>query len=282
MTIAVAGATGQLGRLIVQDLLRRPVAKDVVALARSPQKGGDLGVPVREADYSRPETLGPALQGVTTLLLISSSEIGQRREQHRDVIAAAKAAGVRRFAFTSVLHADRSQLAMAEDYRIAEAQILDSGLTYTLLRNGWYGENYAGAVQAAVAHGALLGSARQGRISAALRTDFAKAAAVVLSTDGHDNKTYELAGDDSWTLAELAAEISRQVGKDIPYKDLPEAEYIEALKAGGLPEFFAQALAGADVSAADGALFDDSRTLSALTGEPTALLQGIVAAILKS
>jgi NAD(P)H dehydrogenase (quinone) len=281
MTIAITAATGQLGRLVIDKLKARVDPSQIVALARTPAKGADLGVPVREADYARPETLQSALQGVETLLLISSSEVGQRAQQHRNVIEAAKAASVRRIVYTSLLHADVSSLSLADEHRATEADLAASGIAHTLLRHGWYTENYTGGVPAAVSAGALIGSARDGKISSAARADYAEAAAVVVSSEGHVGKTYELAGDQAWTLAELAAEVSRQTGRDIPYKDLPEADYAAALVGVGLPEPLAQAIAGFDVAAAGGALFDDSRQLSALIGRPTTPLSNSVADAIK-
>jgi len=281
MTIAITGATGQLGRLVIDKLKARVDPGQIVALARTPAKGADLGVPVREADYARPETLQKALKEVETLLLISSSEVGQRAEQHRNVIEAAKAAGVRRIVYTSLLHADVSPLSLAEEHRTTEADLAASGIPHTLLRNGWYTENYTGGVPGAVSAGALIGSARDGKISSAARADYAEAAAVVVSSEGHVGKTYELAGDQAWTLAELASEVSRQTGRDIPYKDLAEADYAAALMGVGLPEPLAQAIAGFDAAAAGGALFDDSRQLSALIGRPTTPLSNSVAEVIK-
>jgi NAD(P)H dehydrogenase (quinone) len=278
MTIAITGATGQLGRLVISKLRNQLPASGIVALARSPEKAGDLGVEVREADYDRPETLGPALAGADTLLLISANEIGKREAQHRNVIEAAKSAGVRRIVYTSLLHADRSPLSLAAEHLATENMVKASGIPFTILRNGWYTENYTGSIPGALAGGAFIGSAGEGRISAATRDDFADAAVAVLSGGGHEGKTYELAGDTAWTLAGLAAEISRQTGRTIPYADMPEAEYAAALAGFGLPHGLAHAIAGWDVSASQGALFDDSRQLSALIGRPTTPLAVAVAA----
>lgn len=280
MKIAVTGATGQLGRLLVERLRAKVPAGDIVALARTPSKAADLGIEVREADYTRPETLDKALAGIDTLMMISASEVGQRVPQHRKLITAAKNAGVDRIVYTSLLHADRSSLGLAPEHVETEAMLQASGLNVTLLRNGWYTENYTGSVGAAVANGALIGSAGQGRIASAARADFADAAVVVLTTPGHNGKTYELAGDSAYTLAELAAEISRQAGKDIPYVDLPPAEYTAALVTAGVPAPWPDALPALDVEAGKGALFDDSRTLSALIGRPTTSLVDSVAVAL--
>ncbi|MET4105162.1 SDR family oxidoreductase [Hymenobacter sp. UYP22] len=281
MKIAITGATGQLGRLVIEKLKTQVPADQLVALVRNSAKATDLGVETREADYAQPATLGAALAGVDKLLLISSSEVGQRAQQHHNVLEAAKQAGVKHIIYTSVLHADASPLSLAEEHRATEAELKASGVAYTLLRNGWYTENYTGSVPGAVAGGAFIGSARNGKISSATRADFADAAVAVLTGEGHEGKTYELAGDESYTLAELAAEISRQTGKDIPYRDLPVADYAATLAGFGVPEGFAHGLASWDADAAEGALFDESRQLSKLIGRPTTPLATAVAAALK-
>lgn len=282
MTIAITGATGHLGRLVIDSLKSRVPAGDIVALVRSASKAATLGVAVREADYTRPETLGPALEGVDVLLLISGTDLGKRLAQHANVIAAAKAAGVRRIVYTSILHADDSPLDLAIEHRATEAALKASGLGYTILRNGWYTENYAGSIGGALAGGAFLGSAGDGKISSAARADFAEAAAVVLAASGHEGKTYELAGDESYTLSDLAAEISRQAGRAIPYKNLPEGGYAAALKGFGIPEAFANAIAGWDTGASNGALYDTGRQLSTLIGRPTTPMAATVAAALRA
>jgi len=281
MRIAITGATGQLGRLVIEKLKARVPAEQLVALVRNPAKAADLGVEVREADYTQPAALEAALHGVDTLLLISSSEVGQRAAQHRNVIEAAQKAGVKRIAYTSLLHADTTPMSLGEEHRATEVMLQASGLPYTVLRNGWYTENYTASVPGALAGGALIGSARNGKISSATREDYAEAAVVVLTREGHMGKTYELAGDEAYTLSELAAEVSRQTGKAIPYRDLPVAEYAAALAGFGIPEGFAHVIAGFDADAAQGALFDDSRQLSALIGRPTTPLAAAVAAALR-
>lgn len=281
MTIAITGATGQLGRLVVQALKSRAPAVPLRALVRTPSKAADLGVEAVEADYARPDTLATALAGVDTLLLISSNEIGQRTLQHRNVIDAARAAGVRRIVYTSLLHADVSPLSLAGEHRETEALLQASGLATTVLRNGWYTENHTATLPAAVAAGALIGSAGQGRISAATRADLAEAAAIVLTTPGHEGRVYELAGDEAFTLAELAAETARQAGKPVRYQDLPPADYAAALAGFGLPPALAEAIAGWDVDASKGALFDGDRALSRLLGRPTTPLARAVTAALQ-
>jgi NAD(P)H dehydrogenase (quinone) len=281
MTIAITGATGQLGRLVVKSLVGKVPAKQIVALVRSPQKAIDLGVVAREADYTKPQTLTSALAGVDTLLLISSSEIGQRAAQHQNVIDAAKKAGVKRIVYTSLLRADTSPLSLAQEHWDTERALKSSGIPSTILRNGWYTENYTGSVKGAVAGGAFIGSAGDGKISSAARADYAQAAVAVLTTQGHEGRTYELAGDEHYTLTDLAAEISRQTRKAIPYKNLSQTEYAAALAGFGLPEGLAQAFAGWDVAASRGALFDDSRQLSRLIGRASTPLADVVAEALK-
>lgn len=281
--IGITGATGQLGRVVIDHLLETLPASEIVAAVRDPAKARDLaerGVEVRQADYNRPETLPRALEGADKLLLISSSEIGNRVPQHRAVIEAAKAAGVGLLAYTSLLHADSSPLGLAAEHRETEALIRTSGLPSVILRNGWYTENYTASVPVALEHGAVFGSASDGRISSATREDYAAAAAAVLTRDGEAGKTYELAGDLSYSLAELAAEIGRQARKAIVYNDLPKEEYKAALLGAELPEPLAELLADSDVGASKGGLFDDSRQLSALIGRPTTPFAESVAAVL--
>lgn len=276
--IAVTGATGQLGRLAIEQLKARVPASQLVALVRDPARAADLGVEARAADYTDPASLEKALAGVDKLYLISSSAVGQRVAQHHNVIEAAKKAGVKHIVYTSLLRADTSPLMLAAEHIATEAELKASGIAYTLLRNGWYTENYAASIPAALANNAFYGSAKDGRISSATRKDLAEAGAVVLTTDGHDNKTYELAGDEAYTLKDLAAEISRQTGKDIPYVDLPEADYAAALAKAGLPAEVAKLYASSDADAAKGALYSDDRTLSKLLGRPTTPLADVVKA----
>lgn len=283
--IAVTGATGQLGRLVVESLLGRGVpAGRVVAGVRDEAKAAGLearGVRVRAADYSRPETLASAFEGVGRLLLVSGNEVGRRVPQHENVVRAAERAGVELIAYTSILRADDSKMILAEEHRGTEEVLRASGLPYALLRNGWYFENYAAAVRQGAAHGVILGSAGEGRLSAAARADYAEAAAAVLTGEGHANQVYELAGDAGFTYTELAAEVARQTGKEVVYKDLPADEYAKALAGFGLPGPLAQALADADLGIRRGELFDDGRALSRLTGRPTVKLADAVAEALK-
>jgi len=216
MKIGVTGATGQLGRLVVEKLKEKGLAENVVALVRTPQKAADLAVEAREFDYNNPIQLVGALNGIDKLVLISGNELGQRATQHANVIESAKKAGVKWVVYTSLLHADTSTLSLAPEHLATEKTLQASGLPYTILRNGWYTENYTGSVAGAVAAGAFIGSAGEGKISSAARADFAEAAVAVVTGTGHENKVYELAGDASYTLAELAAEISKQTGKAIP------------------------------------------------------------------
>jgi NAD(P)H dehydrogenase (quinone) len=269
MTIGITGATGHLGRLVVQRLKTHVPASDLVALVRTPAKAADLGIAVREADYDRPDTLVRALKGIDTLLFISASEIGKRLAQHHNIIEAAKKAGVKRIVYTSLLHADNSPINLASEHLPTENEIKASGIPYTILRNGWYTENYTGSIGGALAGGAFIGSAGEGKVSSAARADYADAAVAAVTGTGHEGKTYELAGDTSWTLADLAAEISRQSGKSIPYRNLPEAEYAKALEGFGLPKPIAGAIASWDTGASKGGLFDESHQLSKLIGHPT-------------
>ncbi|UYY79069.1 SDR family oxidoreductase [Sphingomonas sp. R1] len=276
---AVTGASGQLGRLVVESLLGKVAPGEVVALVRDPDSLADLaarGVTVRAFDYDVAETLAPGLAGVTRLLLISGNAIGSRVPQHKAVIDAAKAAGVQLIAYTSILRAQTSPLQLAAEHKATEELLAASGVPHALLRNGWYTENYLMAAGAAIAHWALIGSAGDGVVSAASRADYAEAAAVVLTRG--EAGTFELAGDSGFTLGDLAAALSEIAGKPIPFQNLPQADYAKALEGAGLPAPFAAILADSDARAAEGALFDDTRTLSGLIGRPTTPWRETIAA----
>ncbi len=281
--IVVTGATGQLGRLVIASLLKKVPAAQIVAAVRNVEKAADLkglGVQVRQADYNQPASWDAALQGADKVLLISSSEIGQRAQQHQAVIDAAKRAGVKLLAYTSVLRADTSVLGLADEHKATEVAIRASGVPYVFLRHGWYTENYAMGIPTALNLGAVYGCAGDGRISSATRADYAAADAAVLTTEGQAGKVYELAGDTSYTLTEFAAEIAKQSGKAIHYVNLPEADYKQALLGAGLPEPLAALLADSDTGVSKGALFDDGKQLSTLIGRATTPLSAVVRAAL--
>ncbi|EKK4080161.1 SDR family oxidoreductase [Cronobacter dublinensis] len=270
--IAITGATGQLGQRVIHTLLKTVEAKDIVAIVRNPAKAAALqaqGVQVRAAGYSDVAALTTALQGVEKLLLISSSEVGQRVAQHRNVIEAAKAVSVQLIAYTSLLHADRSPLGLAGEHVATEKMLADAAIPYVLLRNGWYTENYLASVPPALEHGVFIGSAGDGKIASASRQDYADAAANVLTLDNQAGRVYELAGDNAWTLRDLTALLSETTGKNVVYQNLSEADFAAALAGAGLPEGFAKLLADSDIGASKGGLFDDSHQLSALIGRPT-------------
>lgn len=280
--IAITGATGLLGQHVIESLLKTVPASQIMAIVRNPAKATALsqqGITVRQADYSDEAAFTTALQGIDKLLLISSSEVGQRAPQHRNVINAAKAAHVKFIAYTSLLHADTSPLGLADEHVATEKMLAESGIAYALLRNGWYTENYLASAPAALEHGVFIGAAGEGKIASATRADYAAAAARVISEDGHAGKTYELAGDAGWTLSQLAAELAKQSGKKVVYQNLSEADFAAALKGVGLPAGLADMLADSDTGASKGGLFDDSHTLSKLIGRPTTSLADSVKGI---
>ncbi|MFC7533299.1 SDR family oxidoreductase [Actinoplanes sp. GCM10030250] len=283
MTIAVTGATGQLGRLVIDALISRGAAPgEIVAAVRDTTKAAELaarGVQVREADYNRPETLTSAFAGVDRLLLISGNEVGKRLPQHTAVVSAAQAAGVGFLAYTSILRADTSTVGLAPEHKASEEVIASSGIPYAFLRNGWYTENYGASFGSALSTGAFVGSSGEGRIAAATRADYAEAAAAVLLSG--EPGVYELGGD-AFTMAELAAEVSRQTGTPVVYRDLPVAEYQAILVSAGLPEGYAGLLADTDLKIVDGELDTDSDDLPRLIGRPVTPLPDAVAALLKN
>lgn len=278
--IAVTGATGQLGQLVIKSLLKKVPASTIVAIARNPEKAKDirdLGVEVRQADYDRPHTLAPALVGVNKLLLISSSAVGQRVAHHKAVINEAVRAGVNLLAYTSVLKADESPMALAQEHKITEKMIKASGLPAVILRNGWYTENYTQSIGAVLESGIVAGAAEQGRFNTAPRQDYAEAAAVVLTNnDNHVGKIYELAGDQGFTLNEFAQAIAKQSGKTIRYENLKATDFAEFLMTIGLPQGFADALADSEVQAARGWLASEDRTLRRLIGRSTTPLETMI------
>ena len=280
--IVITGATGNLGQHVIASLLTSVPAANLIAAVRTPAKAADLaalGVQVRQADYNDGASLDAAFKGATKILLISSSEVGQRAQQHQNVIDAAKRAGVSLLAYTSVLRADTSPLGLAAEHVVTEAAIRAAGLPYSFLRNGWYLENHTEHLAPVLEHGVVLGAAQDGRFSSAARADYAAAAAAVL-TAAQPQAIYELAGDHGFTLTEYAAEVARQSGKAIVYKDLPQADFKAALVSVGVPEGFADLLADSDAGAAKGGLEDHGKQLSALIGRPTTTLAEAVKAAL--
>lgn len=276
---AVTGATGQLGRLVTSALLQRIEADQIVALVRDPAKAvhlANIGVRVRPFDYDDPQSLVKPLGDVARLLLISSDTPDRRVVQHSAVIDAATRAGVGLIAYTSIIHADVNPISLAESHRETERLAGKSGLPFAILRNGWYNENYLIGAEEAIEHRALLGCTGSGRISGAARADYAEAAAVILTQTSASNHVYELAGDEAFTLSDVAAALSEASGRLVEYHDLPEATYRTALIEAGLPEEFAGALAEYSAKAASGVLFNDARTLSGLIGRPTEPLRTTV------
>jgi NAD(P)H dehydrogenase (quinone) len=280
---AVTGASGQLGRLAVQELMSRGVpAADIVAVVRTPSKADDLarsGAHVRAADYSRPQTLGAALAGVDRLLLVSSSVPGQRAAHHTNVIEAAKTAEVSRIAYTSILNADDTTNPLAGEHQDSERALRAADVPFTLLRNGWYTENYSGQLGQYLQRGEIVGAAGHGRISAATRQDYAAAAAAALLQDEEGNRTYELGGP-AFDLAELAGVISEVTGTPVAYRDLPAEEYASRLREAGLDEKNARFVAALDASIAHGDLETSSQDLARLLGRPATPLTDVVRAAL--
>jgi NAD(P)H dehydrogenase (quinone) len=282
--ILVTGASGKLGGLVVESLLRRLPASEVIAGARAPDKLRALaerGVAVRHLDYNQPATVDAALHGADRVLLVSGLE-PNRVEQHRTVIEAARRAGVRQLAYTSGPHADRTTLFLLTDHRATEAILRESGVPFTMLRNSWYVENYTQNAGPLLQMGKMFGAADDGRVSVAPRAEYAEAAAVVLTREGHEGKTYELGGDTAHTLAEIAAEISRVAGKPLVYQDVSESELASLLIQAGLPEGYARALANADTGIKHGDLRTDSGDLQRLLGRPTTPLAAAVQRALSS
>ena len=283
--IAVTGASGHLGRLVVEALLARNIpANRIVALVRDPQKVADFaerGVEVRRVDYTKPETLDAAFKGVERLLLVSSNEVGGQFTQHKKVVEAVRASGIGFLAYTSIVKADTSRMQLAVEHLATERFIRESGIPFAILRNSWYFENYTDRLASIQQHGAVFGSAGDGRVSAASRADYAAAAAAVLTNGESENKVYELGGDTAFSLDELAAEISAQAGRKIVYRDLPVEDYAQALIGAGLPEPLARIMADADLGIMRDDLLVESGDLSRLAGRPPTTLAEAVASAFK-
>ena len=282
MKIAITGATGQLGELVIQSLLKQTQTENIIALVRNFEKAQPLkqqGVELRLFDYDQPETLIPALEGVDKLLLISANEIGRRTPQHQAIIEAAVSAKVPYIAYTSLLNAPTNPLGLAQEHRETEAFILQSGLKYTFLRNNWYSENYLANVQHTAETGILYGSAQDGKISAASRLDYAEAAVKVLTTERHENQIYELAGSTSFTLADLASYIAHSSGKTVQYQNISAEDYTQALTSAHLPNALIDVIVDADIQTANGAMFSDSKDLEHLIGRKTTPIQDQVKAL---
>ncbi|MFD7588681.1 SDR family oxidoreductase [Kitasatospora sp. NPDC059811] len=266
----VTGATGQLGRLVVEGLLAAVPASEVAVAVRSAEKAADLaarGVAVRVVDYDDPASLAGAFAAGDRVLLISGSEVGRRIPQHRAVVDAARAADVALFAYTSAPGAATFRL--ADEHKATEELIRASGLPSVLLRNGWYTENYLGDAAGTVARGVVLGSAGDGRVATAPRKDYADAAVAVLLGEGHEGRVYELSGDAAWSLSELAAELALVSGQPVAHQDVAPAEHLAALVGAGLPEGFAEVLVDVDAGIARGELAGTPGDLARLIGRPT-------------
>ncbi|ARF74542.1 NAD(P)-dependent oxidoreductase [Kitasatospora albolonga] len=285
MSIVVTGATGELGRLVIDELLATVPAGEIAAVVRNKEKAAALaarGVELRIADYDHPETLAGAFRPGDRVLLISGSEVGKRVAQHTAIIDAARAAGVAQLAYTGILGGPDADFLLADEHKATEQLILDAGLPYTFLRNGWYTENHTAHLAAALEHGAVVANAGEGRIASAARADYAAAAAAVVTGEGHLGKVYELSGDTAWSFAEFAALLSEATGKEIAYKNVPAAVHQEILVGAGLPEGFAAILTDVDEAVARGLLAGTSGDLARLIGRPTTPLATSVRAALKT
>ncbi|GJN43020.1 SDR family oxidoreductase [Corynebacterium ammoniagenes] len=273
MRIAVTGATGHLGGLIIDKLLARDVAaSDIVAVVRNEEKAQDLakqGINIAVAAYEDESALAKAFDGVDRLVFVSASEVGKRIDQHTNIVNAAKSAGVAQIAYTSLLNLDSSELFLAPEHVATERLLADSGIEHVLLRNGWYWENYVSGLETGKSLGKFFSAAGEAKVSGAARADFAEAAAVVATTDGHAGKVYELAGAPALAYPDIAAQIGQVLGKDVEYVNQTPAEYEEFLRSAGVPADFAAGLASADPVIEQGALYSESTDLQDLIGRPS-------------
>lgn len=276
--IAVTGANGQLGRLVLKHLAKQ-TSEQVRALVRTPAKGQDIAseqISVVKGDYDDPASLAAALSGVERLVVISGSEVGKRVPQHAAIIDAAKAAGVQFIVYTSLLNVPQSSLILGAEHIETEKLLAESGIAHAILRNGWYLENFAGTVAAALAHGAVIGASGDGKFSAAGREDYAEAAARVVASTDLSTRSFDLGGTPAFTRREFAEELSRLSGRPIAYNNLDETAYAEMLVKAGLPEGLAKALADADRGAEAGELETASTDLEKLIGRPAKTLRSFI------
>ncbi len=283
MKLGVTGASGKLGRLVVHRLLETWEPTDIVAIIRDPAKAEDLaaeGVEVCRADYEDRASLDSALAGLDRLLLVSSNELGKRAAQHKNVIEAAKAAGIGQLVYTSAPKATTSSLVLAPEHKATEEYLAASGIPCTVLRNNWYTENYTGAVRKAKDTGELVTAAGDGRVASAERADYAEAAAVVLTGEGHEGKVYELTGDRAWNYGELAAAIAAAAGRPVSYKPVAPEELKAAMLAAGADQGTADFVAALDANIAAGCLAEVTGDLKGLIGRPTAPLEEMVKKLL--
>ena len=283
MKIAVTGATGQLGKLVINGLLEKGDCVEIIAVVRDSKKAlllAERGAEIRVAAYGDPAALQSAFAGVDKVLLISSSEVGKRIEQHKNVIDAAKAAGVRYIVYTSAPRAATTALILAPEHKATEENIQRSGLRYTILRNNWYTENYKKQLESAKSTGVIVAAAGKGHVASATRADFAAGAVAVLLGSGHDGRIYELGGDHAWDYNELAATIGEIIGKAVSYKPVTADALRGILKETGVSEGAAGFVVTLDTNIADGALAEVTGDLSKLIGRPTtSLRQGLIDAI---
>jgi NAD(P)H dehydrogenase (quinone) len=283
--LLITGASGKLGRLVVEHVRRLDPDADISVMVRTSQAANELApfrVTTRIGDYTDPTSLDAALTGIDRLLLISSSVLGQRVAHHKNVIEAATRASVSLIAYTSILRADTSELSLAAEHLATEKMLRASGLPFVILRNSWYLENDTAMLAPAVAHGAIIGSAGDGRLSSASRWNYAEAAALVLIHGAPAGTVYELAGDEAFTLTQLAAAVSQRTGKTVAYRNMSEADFRAALVGMGLPDAMATMLAETSAATAKGALEDHGHVLSRLIGHSTTSLADAVAAVVQS
>jgi NAD(P)H dehydrogenase (quinone) len=288
MTIGISGASGQLGRATTDLLLERVEPAELVLVTRDPaglQAYGQRGVDVRHGDFREPSTLPESYRGIDTLLLISGADIGQRVAQHSAAVDAAKAAGVQRVAYTGIVNpTEANAAAAAPEHRGTEEALLASGLEWTFLRNGIYGDLTADALQQSIAAGQHVFNSGDGGTSYVTRADCAAAAAEVLAGDGHAGKAYDITGPETISGYDLAAMASEVSGQSVEPVSVDDETFVSILvEHAGLPQFIAEFLASFGRAAREGQLGLVSDDFERLTGRPPAafrtLLEGAATAV---
>ncbi|MDF2389207.1 SDR family oxidoreductase [Nostoc ellipsosporum NOK] len=282
-TLLVTGASGKLGRAVVNHLLDtfNVPAERIIATTRTPANLGDLaarGVTVRQADFDDAASMAKAFKGADRLLVISTDELaiqGKRREQQVAAVTAASKAGVAHLLYTSLPNPEPgSAVLFAPDHYDTEQAIKASGVPYTIFRNGWYAENLFMSAPQILASGRWYSSAGEGRISYCARDDMAAAIAGGLASGASESKTYTLTGPQAYTTAEVAALITEVTGKPIEVVQLSDEALTEGIKAAGLPEPIARVLVSFDTAARAGDLGMVTDAVEKLSGrKPTTLKQ---------
>ena len=282
MSIVITGASGHLGRGVVEEALQRVDAADLILVTRHPDalaEDAERGAQVRHGDFTDPAGLGEAFAGGERLLLISSSVIGPERvAQHHTAIDAAVAAGVRFIAYTSIVNpSDENPAAVAPDHKATEDKLRSSGVEWAFLRNSIYADLEADNLAAAQATGTLVTNAGNGRIAYLARADAAAAAAAVIMGSGHEGKAYDITGPELLDADDRAAVFAAIAGTPVEVVHVDDEAYAAGLaEATGLPIEAGRLYASFGRAAREGRLDASSDALERLTGRRGTSLRALL------